>query len=753
MAGFPPRAFFAAAAVVVAILPASASAAAPQVHETWVENVKSTTVVLHALLDGGGLSTTYRFEYIAESAYLANELAGKEVFLGAAKVEGPAGKGSDSPVSGEATSLQLETTYRYRVVAKNEDGTTFGPERILTTRGLSGPLVLLDNRRWEMVSPVDKNGGEIQGPGAVSGGGVFQAASQGGTVTFSSAASFAAGAEGAPAASQYVSRRGAGGWVVENVTAPLSAGGYGEEPEGVPYQLFSAGLSRGLLLAPGHPPLPGTDAPPGYRNYYLRDAAGSYTALLTYADIAGLTVPSQSFELNFAGASPDLGSVVLSTCAALTADATEVPAGEGCDPEEPNLYKRSTVRWRLLNVLPGDSVGTPPAQLAATSGAVSNDGSRVYWTDGTDLYLSEEGAETVRVDADAGGGGTFQTASADGSVAFFTRAGSLYRYSVATDATTNLTPGGDVVGVLGASANGSSVYFLTTARLFLNRGGGNTEVAMAADSSNFPPSTGTARVSADGSSFAFISSSKALSELTAKYDNTETLSGEPVSEVYLYDADVAKLSCISCNPTGERPIGPSAIPGAYANGQGKSATRAYRPRALSTDGNRLFFDSRDALVSGDSNKDWDVYEWEANGSGSCARPGGCLQLISAGSSHGSSFVDASAGGEDVFFLTDNPLVKSDPGSADLYDAREGGGFPQPLEPFVCEEDSCQPLPSPPDDRAPGTLVPHAGNHPVRFPKKSGKAKLRHRKHRGRHRPRKGQRHRNAGGGARRGARG
>ncbi len=717
----------------------SAGAAAPQVHATWVEDVTTVSAVLHARLDSGGLSSTYRFDYITESSYQANQQAGKDGFLGAARTpepEGNPGKGSDNHVIRPVSGLQRETTYRYRVVVKNADGTVLGPERALRTKELGGPLVLLDDRGWEMVSPVDKNGGEVQGPGAISGGGVFQAAVQGGEVTFSSVSSFGGDAEGAPAGSQYISRRGTGGWGVENVTAPLAAGGYGEAPDGVPYQLFSAGLSRGLLSAPDYPPLPGTEAPPGYRNYYLRDAAGGYAALLTYTDIAGLTVPAQSFELAFAGASPDLAHVVLSTCAALTDDATEVAdVGEGCDPAAPNLYARSNAGWRLLNVLPGDSIGTPPAQLAAPSGAVSNDGARVFWTDGADLYLSEAGVGTVQVDAGAGGGGTFQLASSDGAIALFTRAGSLYRYDAGTGGTANLTPGGGVVGVLGASADASSVYLLTTSGLVLNRAGIDTPVAAAADSSNFPPSTGTARVSADGNRLAFVASA----ELTP-YDNTETATGEPATEVYLYDAAATKLTCVSCNPTGERPRGPSTIPGAIANGEGEGATRAYKPRVLSADGSRLFFDSRDALVPADTNqKGQDVYEWEAAGSGSCTRAGGCLQLISAGSSFGSSFVDASATGEDVFFLTVNSLVKSDPGSVDLYDAREGGGFPEPPTPFVCEEDACQPLPSPPDDPAPGTLVPTAGNPPLRFPKtKKGKVKKR-KQQRQRHKKRRGQR--------------
>jgi hypothetical protein len=725
---------------VSACVAAGATAAVPQVRQTWAEDVTTVSASLAAQIDAGGLATSYHFDYLPEASYQANLQAGREGFSGAAQApappkEGTVGKGSDEHVSQQISGLQREAAYRYRIVVNNKDGTVVGPERILRTKELGGPLVLLDGRGWELVSPVDKNGGEIEGPGTDPSGGVFQAASQGGAVTFSSVASFGSDAAGAPATSQYVSRRGAGGWATQNVTAPLAAGGYGDEPEAAPYQLFSSELSSGLLAAPEQPPLPGTGAPPGYRNYYLRDAGGSYTALLTYADVAGLTVPPQSFELDFAGASPDLSHVVLSTCAALTGDATEVAGtGAGCDPAVPNLYERSSAGWRLLNVLPGDSVGTPPARLAAPSGAISSDGSRVYWTDGTDLYLSQAGAATaVRVDAGAGGGGIFQLASADGSVALFTKAGNLYRYDVNGGATTNLTPGGGVVGVLGASVDVSSVYLLTAAGVVLNRGGIDTPVAAAADATNLPPSTGTARVSADGNRLAFVSASRALAEDTAHFDN-ETATGEPATEIYLYDAQDARLSCVSCSPTGERPKGPSTIPGAIANGAGASATRAYKPRVLSADGNRLFFDSRDSLVPADTNKEGqDVYEWEVAGSGSCTRAAGCLQLISAGSSFDSSFVDASAMGEDVFFLTVNSLVKPDPGSVDLYDAREGGGFAEPPAPFSCEEDACQPLPPPPDDPGPGTLVPGTANPPVHFPKpkktnKSKKRKAHHRKH-------------------------
>lgn len=712
---------------VLALGSSNALAAAPIIEGIWATGVTEAAAQLHVRIDPGDVSSSYHFDYVTEAAYQTNLNAGKDGFAGAAKLPSGA-EGKTGPVVVEVQShlekLTPETTYRYRASVKNSDGSALSPGRALTTRGFGGPLQLLDGRGWEMVSPIDKNGGEVQGFGGNARGGVLQAAAAGGSVSFSSTSSFGGG-QGAPTASQYIARRSAGGWTSENITTPLFSGGYGEEPDGVPYQLFSTDLARGLLSGVGYPPLAGTGAPAGYRNYYLRDnATGGIQALLSQPDVAALSMPPGKFELGFAGGSPDLSHVVLSTCAALTPDAVEVPDGpEACDPASANLYEWSAEGGlELVNKSPGETVGTPGARLAATDGAVSSDGSRLYWALGGDLFL-REGAQSYPV----GEGASFQTASADGSVAFFTKGEHLFRFTVATKAATDLTPGGEVEGTLGASADGSHLYYLTATGLFLWRDGATALVATAANASNYPPATGTARVSDDGSHLAFLSSA----ELT-EFDNTGP-GGKPVSEAFLYDAGAETLTCVSCNPTGARPLGPSSIPGAIANGQGEGATRSYKPRALSADGGRLFFDSADSLVLQDTNRlqdtnsegGPDVYEWEAQGTGSCQRPGGCVQLISSGRAT-ASFVDASADGTDAFFLTDGSLVPSDPGSADLYDARASGGFPVPPTPIPCEGDSCQGLPSPPDDLTPGTLVPSTGNPRVHF-RKPGRKKPSHKK--------------------------
>jgi hypothetical protein len=738
--------------------PPARAAVPPSLGPAWASDVVATSARLHGAVNPGGAITFYRFDYISNASYEANLAAGKGGFTGALKVpsgaEPSVGAGtSPVAVTQQISSLGPETTYRYRIVAKSTAGNAESDPLSITTLGFAGASVLLDGRGWEMVSPVDKNGGRIAAPETLAGGGVFQAAAGGSRVTYGSAASFGGDAQGAPAGSQYVSRRAAAGWTTANITTPMVSGSYGNQPIGVPYQLFSTDLDRGLLLNGTHcrgegdgcpvanPPLAGSGAPAGYQNYYLRSASPlGFAALVGPAALANTPLSSSHFDLAFAGATADLGEVVLSSCAALTPDATEADGGEGCDAAAPNLYRWSAAGLSLVNLLPAQSQGTPGATLAAPSGAISADGERVYWKSAAsgNLYL-REGAQTKLVAAAGGEDLSFQIASTNGALAYFTKGDHLFSYQApGAGVLTDLTPAGGVLGVLGASADGSYLYYLTTAGLFLRHGSTTTAVAAAADPTNYPPATGAARVSADGTRLLF----SAEAPLT-DYDNTDQGTGLPAAELYLYDASAAgSLICVSCNPTGARPLGPSSVPGAIANGSAPGSTRSYRPSVLSANGRRVFFDSEDSLALGDTNNAPDVYEWESAGEGSCTRSGGCLALVSSGRSAGASFIDASADGADVFFLTKDSLVPFDPGSADLYDARIGGGFAIAPEPIPCAGDACQSLPAGPEEVTVNTLISGPGNRAVRYPK--------HRKqHRKKRNLKKQKHHRKSSGAAKR----
>jgi hypothetical protein len=723
-------------ALTLAAPPAAAQAAgAPVVSESWVEQVKPDSVRLRAKINPNELPSSYRFELVSQASFEKSGYAGAIVVPPSGKA--PLGSGAEPVVVAQQvgpplTPLTPTTTYRYRVIATNQEGTPAPLEHLFTTQPTELQFDLPDDRGWEMVSPVEKGGGAVAAPGEIFGGGDFQAApssaSEAAAATYGSATAFG-DAQGAPPESQYVSTRTAGGWVTANVSAPLASAAYGPSPDGAPYRVFAEDLSSGVLFGGlpcrgdlagcpvPNPVLPGSGAPSGYMAYYLRAPNGVFSSLLTATDLAHTTVLPEAFAVSFAGASPDLAHIVLSSCAALTADAVEVPDGEGgCEEAAQNLYEWSEGALHSLNLGPAEAQTMPGATLAAPVGAVSRDGSRVYFAEGQDLYL-REGAESKLVSLSA----EFQAASADGSAAFLLKAGHLFRYLAETGALVDLTPSGGVTGVLGASEDGSTVYFQDAAGLERWRQGTTAIVAAGSDAakeSDYPPATATARVSPDGSHLAFLSTG----ELTG-FDSAGR------TEAYLYGpigGGSPQLVCASCNPTGERASGSASIPGTVANG----STLAYRPRALSADGQRLFFDSEDVLAPDDTDHEPDVYQWEARGQGDCNTSPGCVSLISSGRAlEGATFVDASADGNDAYFLTDESLVPADPAAVDLYDARVGGGFPEAASPLPCVADACQPLPPSPEDPEAGTLTPSIGNPSLHIARVRSKRPHRHRHHR------------------------
>jgi hypothetical protein len=661
------------AAIAVAVNASVAHAAAPQITDSWVTTATASAIDARALVDPEGATTTAKVEYLTEAAYLANIAGAKAPFSGA----------TSSPVSGTSLGsgnipveflrhlggLKPSTAYRYRISATNFDGTTQGPDRRLVTTETAPVFSLPDGRGWELVSPTDKNGGSIQRPGEIFGGGLLQAAGDGNSVTYSSSSSFGVPLS-ASSASQYFGSRGGAGWDTANVTVPALSGTFGSKPDGVPYRLFSGDLARALVLHPQR-----CETPPCPRSYLLRQSANG-----------ALAASSEATDLSFAGANSELTVAVLA--------------------KEGNLYRFSGGALTAVNLKPGDPSPTPGATLGAQSGAVSSDGSRVYFQLEGNLYL-RQGAQTFQVDGGLGSGEAFQVATADGATAFFTEEGHLFRYA-AGGAATDLTPAGGVEGVVGISPDAAYVYYVTATGLYLRQGATTTKAADAADASNYPPATGTSRVAANGN-LAFLSSVD-----LGEYGQNGN------SEAYLYAPASKALICASCNPSGTRPLGPTEIAGALDNG----STAAYKPRALSASGWRLFFETEDNLVPTDSNNDWDVYQWEGQTIGTCQTPGGCLTLISSGrATEGANFVDASADGNDAFFLTDGSLVANDPGAVDLYDARVGGGFPVPPTPLPCIADACQVVPGEPEDPSPGTaFYKPEGNAPQAFPKKPKKPK-------------------------------
>jgi hypothetical protein len=619
---------------------------------------------------------------------------------------------------------------------------------------------LPDCRAYELVSPIDKQGGDIVVPGNIYGfpAGLDRASTSGERLTYSTQSSIE-GAVAAPFSSQYLaSRNPVTGWSNRQISPPRGRAilGAGLSAD-VEFHAFSPDLCQGWLrLDFEAEPLLDQAAVKGYPNIFKEDLCGEagYEALTTVRPEAA-TIPFEYLSMELQGVSADGSRAMYVVDANLTPDAK----GSGA---EVRLYDFAEGALHYVCILPD---GTPAQGCSAgeydvvagfaghqarfndLTGAMSEDGTRIFWSRGGKLYLRENPEQPQS--AISGGKCTektkactiaisekvslesaqFWSAATDGTRVLFTMAdGDLYEYSVTKNKATLIAEG--VLGVMGASEDASRVYFASSKALagtasagqpnlyYYEAGGAALKFVATLTKSDVEeselaavspePISRASRVSPDGLHATFMSSSNALGELTAGYDNVDQATGEDDEEVYRYDAGSGSLVCVSCNPTGARPVGREVVEKRDAAALIPTwESELYGSRVMSDDGTRVFFDSFEALVPRDTNGKEDVYEWEAAASrAACealgaelyvAASGGCLSLISSGTdAQDSGFVDASPSGDDVFFTTGASLVPQDPGQIDIYDARVDGGFAPPASVTACEGEACQnaPVPAP-----------------------------------------------------------
>ena len=120
-------------------------------------------------------------------------------------------------------------------------------------------------------------------------------------------------------------------------------------------------------------------------------------------------------------------------------------------------------------------------------------------------------------------------------------------------------------------------------------------------------------------------------------------------ELYVYSADARVVAAASRAIPGGAPGDSRRERDTFGCGQRRRRRTWHLNRAISDDGRRVFFNTADALVPGDANGRSDVYEYDV--------PTGTVHLISSGRDPSDSyFMDASANGNDVFFLTRQQLV-------------------------------------------------------------------------------------------------
>ncbi|MGB2694376.1 MAG: hypothetical protein WBD55_04215 [Dehalococcoidia bacterium] len=226
------------------------------------------------------------------------------------------------------------------------------------------------------------------------------------------------------------------------------------------------------------------------------------------------------------------------------------------------------------------------------------------------------------------------------------------------------------------------------------------------------------RTTPDGRHLVFTASKgDGLTGYDHTLDNPEcgTLTSDgSCTEIYIYSADTDALACASCNPSGA----PATTDASFVlfTGRGAAGPTTHLSHALSDDGARVFFTTAERLVQGDENGKRDVYEYDVASDQA--------HLISSGKDTGDSFfLDASAEGDDIFFVTRERLSRWDvDNSYDAYDARVGGGLPEPPVLIECTGDACRgPLIDPPSVIAPPSQTFFQGNDNVKSaPKKPAK---------------------------------
>ncbi len=697
---------------------------APQIAEVRARNASQDSATLEAKINPSGFDTTYRFEWGAGAGY--GEVVPAE----------PADVGSGSQpvlVTAALTGLTPGGAYHYRLVASSGEGRdTASQDQIVESLDSCG---LPQGRCFELVSPPEvglvANPGQFQGTGDMH----FQAATSGpGAVAYTVENGLTDATVGGEPL--YRGTRSSGGWSSTQLSPPVTA--RSETTNGTSLGsvtvAISDDLSCGVVVSPQ--PLTndsGTRAvvEGGGTNLYRRGADGSYTAITKLPPENPVSTTADFFqEYTAIGISSDCSKVVFGT-------EHHYPGVAGVGTER--LYEWNEGTLRNVGVVPGPN-GEIAVQAARVQGqnAVSEDGSRVFFsaerqteedpleTDRKAIFVREDGKRTRDVSQSQGAradlGASYQYASKDGSRVFFTaNAGltrqtssegtDLYEYNLQTEALSDLsidseTGGADVGGFIGGSEDGSAVYFAARGQLAPGKGmtfaeneaadtysiyavsGRNIRYVAAVHSAdlarvaftdlaeNTNNFDWTSRVSSDGRYLAFESSAKVTG-----YES----GGAP--EAYLFDDDAVgpeTTVCVSCRQDG----GPPIVRGPYTPLDPIEGLNPLHPQQTLAEHEgqaTVFFSSSNKLDDGATEDAVNLYEWAH----------GQVFLLTSeptgfpAAKRALQFVGASADGSDLYFATPEALTWEDGDKrSSVYDARIGGGFPEPPAPqSPCEPDS------------------------------------------------------------------
>jgi hypothetical protein len=748
-----------------AFAPVSTVAVPPQVESLTVGNVSESEADLRATVNPEGTATHWAIQYTTQGRFEAEGYASAST---AGEGDLPAGS-VGHPVAASVTGLSPGTHYRFRVVASGSCGPEpcvgEGEAQFATYSGVAQSggcpnaalrggksAVLPDCRAYELVTPADTNGFVPESPltqASLASFGTPTATADGSSLAFIIAGGGIPGFTGTGSynGDLYLAARTASGWQ-SAYTGPDAAQSSFPAPGGlsadhsvstfnVRDETFEGSLDIGERRE---------------QAVYLRVGDGRFVLVGT-GSLA--TAPEVRLDWVTPGAShavfqtKNSGSSwpFIYRAAQLEPDAP--PSGTEA------LYDRTPDgKLHVVSLLPGDV--TPAARQNAEFQGASADGSTVAFSlesgplvgqeKPLSLYVRVGDSRTIELAPGGADEPAIAGFSSTGRYVFYLAGGDLFRLDTETGSRLRVTETGDAT-VVNIPTDGGSAYFASPSVLTAGRnplgqsaqeGRDNlyrwqegrdvsfvatvTERDMNGASNGLngfyrnglgqwakgvpsnSPDESASRTTADGSTMIF----EAEADLTG-YDS------EGSAEIYRYDAAAGSLRCLSCDPTQGPASGSALLQAMNQNGLVAPVNTMSGIPNLSSNGRRAFFQSPDRLVPSDTDERVDVYEWEADGVGSCATPGGCLFLISSGKSARDNYLyGVSESGDDVFISTADLLNQEDSSETpSIYDARVNGGFAAYPARSECQGEACQPAPSSPPEAHSGSTSFHGqGNAPA-----------------------------------------
>ena len=382
----------------------------------------------------------------------------------------------------------------------------------------------------------------------------------------------------------------------------------------------------------------------------------------------------------FAGASEDGSKVFFLTETWLTANH---PSGHDlelyeCEVSEEIVEERPVPRCKLTRISSGETGSAVGAVYVAT--AISSDGSAVY-------FLANE-----VLAANVGANGSHAT-PANCKATFGPEEGmtcDLYRYDTATGVTT-------YIATVDSPAFGD-----------------------VSGSPRLVPYSGADSYTTPDGRYLLFKSNRPLTGFSNAGSNCYMAVGggerrAPCAELYRYDADAVAegrqpIVCVSCG-SGVLPTGNARFSRSAVTNPGSTAVRA-----MSNNGEYVFFDTPTPLLPQATNGSLDVYEWHEDP----ASHGSAISLLGSGSEPGPSYFLGSSAyttptgetieGGNVFIGTHAKLVAADTNSVgNIYDVRicvaESPCIKAPPgETAQCEGSSCESLLAEPNDATPTSLT-------------------------------------------------